>query len=238
MGYSGEKEASDPMKQMVCSICSYTYDEAKGIPEAGIAPGTKWEDLPQGWKCPWCGAAKELFQEKKAPEMPAAAPEPAQPAAPAPVEEEWELSPMELSILCSNLARGCEKQYLPYQEAGFRQLAEWFRGQARPAAGASAEAISALVEQELSTGYPQAMQAAQAQPDRGAMRALVWSEKVTRMLQAILARYRTEGEKMLEHTGVYVCSVCGFVYVGDAPPERCPVCKVPAWKFDRIEGRG
>ena len=41
-----------------------------------------------------------------------------------------------------------------------------------------------------------------------------------------------EGERMLAHSGVYVCSVCGFVYVGDAPPELCPVCKVPAWKFD------
>ena len=46
------------MKQMVCSICSYTYDETKGIPEAGIAPGTKWEDLPEDWKCPLCGADK------------------------------------------------------------------------------------------------------------------------------------------------------------------------------------
>lgn len=45
------------MKQMVCSVCSYTYDEAKGIPE-GIAPGTKWEELPENWKCPWCGAGK------------------------------------------------------------------------------------------------------------------------------------------------------------------------------------
>ena len=42
---------------------------------------------------------------------------------------------------------------------------------------------------------------------------------------------------MLEHTGVYVCSVCGFVYVGDNPPEICPVCKVPSWKFDKAERR-
>ena len=52
------------MKQMVCSVCSYTYDEAKGIPEAGIAPGTKWEELPEDWKCPWCGAGKDAFWEK------------------------------------------------------------------------------------------------------------------------------------------------------------------------------
>ena len=42
---------------------------------------------------------------------------------------------------------------------------------------------------------------------------------------------------MLQNTGVGVCSVCGFVYVGDEPPQLCPVCKVPAWKFDRAERR-
>lgn len=73
--------------------------------------------------------------------------------------------------------------------------------------------------------------------DRGALRALTWSEKVTRMLQSLLARYEAEGDKMLENTCVYVCSVCGFVYVGDEPPTLCPVCKVPAWKFEKAEGR-
>ena len=53
------------MKQYVCSVCSYTYDEAKGIPEAGIAPGTKWEDLPSDWKCPWCGADKSSCNVKE-----------------------------------------------------------------------------------------------------------------------------------------------------------------------------
>ena len=66
---------------------------------------------------------------------------------------------------------------------------------------------------------------------------MVWSEKVTRMLQSLLSRYQIEGEKMLENTGVYVCTVCGFVYVGKEPPKLCPVCKVPDWKFERVEGR-
>ena len=115
------------MKQMVCSVCTYTYDEAKGIPEAGIAPGTKWEDLPEDWKCPWCGAGKEAFREKQ--ETPA-------PPAVAPAEKpavEQELSPMELSVICSNLARGCEKQYMPQEEAAFRKLADFFRFQHRRA---------------------------------------------------------------------------------------------------------
>ena len=219
------------MKQMVCSVCSYTYDEAKGIPEAGIAPGTKWENLPDDWKCPWCGAGKEMFREKGAAPA-AAAPVPAQ----AP-HVERELSPMELSVICSNLARGCEKQYLPEQEQDFRALAEFFRAQARPEPGADTGALLELIQQDLSAGYPYANAAASGEPDRGALRALVWSEKVTRMLQSLLGRYQREGETMLEHTGVYVCSVCGFVYVGDNPPEICPVCKVPSWKFDKTERR-
>ena len=51
------------MKQYVCSLCGYVYDEAKGIPEDGIAPGTKWEDLPEDWECPLCGAGKEEFEK-------------------------------------------------------------------------------------------------------------------------------------------------------------------------------
>ncbi|MGN1189964.1 MAG: rubredoxin-like domain-containing protein [Candidatus Ornithospirochaeta sp.] len=42
---------------------------------------------------------------------------------------------------------------------------------------------------------------------------------------------------MIENTGVWVCTVCGFVYVGYAAPKQCPVCKVPDWKFVKVEGR-
>jgi rubredoxin len=50
------------MKQYVCTVCGYVYDEAQGIPEDGIAPGTKWEDIPEDWVCPLCGAGKEDFE--------------------------------------------------------------------------------------------------------------------------------------------------------------------------------
>ena len=45
------------------------------------------------------------------------------------------------------------------------------------------------------------------------------------------------GEALLRGAQVWVCSVCGFLYIGDAPLDLCPVCKVPAWKFEKIEGR-
>jgi rubredoxin len=50
------------MKVMQCIVCGYTYDEAKGDPEHGIAPGTRWEDVPEGWECPDCGVAKSDFE--------------------------------------------------------------------------------------------------------------------------------------------------------------------------------
>lgn len=217
------------MREFVCSVCSYTYDERKGIPEAGIAPGTKWEDLPEDWKCPWCGAGKEAFREKSA----------AQDSAPLPEKPhvEREMSVMEMSVLCSNLARGCEKQYLSEQSEAFLKLAAFFRSQAEPVAPGGLEALIAQIDRDLSEGYPYANAVAAQAGDRGAKRSLVWSEKVTRMLQSLLARYAREGERMLEHTGVYVCTVCGFVYVGERAPELCPVCKVPSWKFEKMEGR-
>ena len=219
------------MKQMVCSVCSYVYDEAKGIPQAGIAPGTKWEDLPADWKCPWCGAGKDAFREKGAPSETVSEKVQEKP------HTEKELSPMEMSIICSNLARGCEKQYLFSQADAFTELAEFFKSKAQSVSENDGAKLLDLIEQDLSGSFSYANSVSSEKADRGALRALTWSEKVTRMLQVLLNRYSTEGERMLENTGVFVCTICGFIFVGDTPPELCPVCKVPAWKFEKAERR-
>ncbi len=53
---------SDPVyKKYECVICGYIYDEAKGIPEDGIPPGTLWKDIPEDWECPDCGISKSEF---------------------------------------------------------------------------------------------------------------------------------------------------------------------------------
>jgi rubredoxin len=52
------------MDKYVCMVCGYIYDEASGIPEDGIAPGTKWEDLPEDWVCPLCGVDKSEFEKQ------------------------------------------------------------------------------------------------------------------------------------------------------------------------------
>ena len=50
------------MRTYMCAICGFVYDEEKGLPEEGIAPKTKWDDIPQDWVCPECGARKEDFE--------------------------------------------------------------------------------------------------------------------------------------------------------------------------------
>ena len=44
-----------------CVICGFIYDEEQGRPEEGLAPGTKWEDVPQDWECPDCGTSRFDF---------------------------------------------------------------------------------------------------------------------------------------------------------------------------------
>jgi rubredoxin len=221
------------MGKMICSVCGYVYDEAKGIPASGIAPGTKWEELPGDWKCPICGAPKSAFQPAGAPA------EGKKPETGERIDTDMrEFTALEMSALCSNLARGCEKQYKAEEASLFTQLAQYFKAGAAPAAEPDLEKLLALIDRDLNGNFPAAKDAAGAEPrDRGALRALTWSEKVTRIQKSLLERWQTEGSAMLENTGVWVCTICGFIYLGENPPALCPVCKVPSWKFEKVEGR-
>ena len=50
------------MDKYVCTVCGYVYDPALGDPENDIAPGTAFDDLPDDWVCPVCGADKDQFE--------------------------------------------------------------------------------------------------------------------------------------------------------------------------------
>lgn len=50
------------MAKWECEICGYLYDEALGDPDHGLAPGTRWQDVPDDWLCPDCGVGKDQFQ--------------------------------------------------------------------------------------------------------------------------------------------------------------------------------
>ncbi len=52
------------MDKYVCQACGYVYDPEKGDPDNGIPAGTKFEDLPDDWCCPYCGVSKEFFKKQ------------------------------------------------------------------------------------------------------------------------------------------------------------------------------
>ena len=52
------------MKKYVCDACGWVYDEEQGAPDMGLAPGTKFEDLPEDFACPLCGVGKDMFSEE------------------------------------------------------------------------------------------------------------------------------------------------------------------------------
>jgi rubredoxin len=52
------------MDKYVCQVCGYVYDPNAGDPENGIEPGTAFEDLPDDWTCPVCGASKDDFEKE------------------------------------------------------------------------------------------------------------------------------------------------------------------------------
>ena len=49
------------MAKYICDVCGWEYDEELGYPEGGIAPGTKWEDVPEDFECPLCFVCKDSF---------------------------------------------------------------------------------------------------------------------------------------------------------------------------------
>jgi len=52
-------------KKYHCLECEHIYDEEKGDPDSGLAPGTRWSDIPDDWACPICGAPKSFFKLMK-----------------------------------------------------------------------------------------------------------------------------------------------------------------------------
>ncbi len=215
-----------------CSICGYVYDESQeGVPFAS---------LPEDWQCPLCGAPKAAFEPLEEPK-PAVAPAPPPVSSVTQEERDDDDSMQQLSIgqmaaLCSNLARGCEKQYMPAESALFEELAAWFTQHSPKVADATVAAISSALQQDIAA-YASANDVSKAAGDRGALRVLSWSEKATRMLSSLMSRYEREEDGLLANNEIWVCSVCGFVYIGQTAPEFCPICKVPSWKFNHIERR-
>lgn len=235
------------MKKYKCTICGYVYDEEKGIPEKGIAPGTKWEDLPDNWTCPWCGAPKSAFKEEQEEsseiqkEIITKVQEETKNDTDNAINEEKEdlreVSFGELSAICSNLSKGCEKQYLERESGLFKELSDYYKNKSDMSNNKDVnfEQLTSKIEKELEKQFPKIKEDTTKIGDRGTLRTLTWGEKVTRILDSLIKRYNREGKEFIEKTNVYVCDICGFIYIGDTPPEICPICKVPSLKILKVE---
>ncbi len=238
----------------VCQICGYVYDDDKEqIP---------FDQLPEEWNCPLCGAGKSNFKaetpvmqsqasvagadvtqnvssgtgDERSVSSGADAAQSPEAGDGADEEVIVKLNAGQLAAICSNLARGCEKQYKPEEAGLFEELATYFTSITPAVSDATVENVAKLLQEDIDN-YPNVRATADKDKDRGAARVCVWGEKVTMMLSVLVSRYLKEGEKMLEGTDIWICTVCGFVYIGEQPPELCPVCKVPSYKFEKAEGR-
>ena len=177
----------------ICTICGYIYDEAK--------EGRTFKGLPDSWVCPVCGAAKNAFKADEN-SKPLSGAEASGAAAEAGsdfeadkkntdnafsetmahagngAEEEFDedmkkLSSGELAALCSNLARGCEKQYMAMEAALFKEIADYFSTTAPAVPETDIEHLAALFKKDLESGYPELFNEADSAWDRGTKRICV-----------------------------------------------------------------
>ena len=206
------------MKKYECTICGYIYDDAK--------ESVKFEDLPADWTCPICGAPKSVFEEVK---------EEKEETQTESDEEDnlTELSNSEISYICSNLAKACEKEYLEEEQKLFTELAQHYSSKEDLKEG-TLENVQNKVNEDIKE-FKQAMDIADKYQDRGAKRVINWSSKATNMMNVILNNYKEKGLDYIKNTKIWVCDICGFIYVGDVPPTVCPICKVPSFKMLEVK---
>ena len=71
--------------------------------------------------------------------------------------------------------------------------------------------------------------------ERGALRAATWGQKVTTSQRALIDRYLSKGQELLDGKKLFVCEACGFIFLGDSPPPICPTCKAPQSRFSVVK---
>ena len=214
------------MKKYRCTICGYIYDDEK--------EKIKFEDLPDDWTCPLCGAAKNLFEEiieetqVNITQMKNIENEDK-------IEDDTmrELSNSEIAYICYNLAKGCEKQYLFKEQKIFNDIADAYIKNEDKIEG-SINDIKLLVEKDKIL-LENSNLVADENNDRGAKRVITWANKTTNIISSILDRYEKDGMDFINNSKIWVCDICGFVYIGDQPPKTCPICKVQNLKILEVK---
>ena len=215
----------------VCTMCGYIYDED--------VEGTKFSELPDTWTCPLCGAPKDAFvpldepKEEKKEEVKVEV----ESVNPTTEDEDLvELSYGELAGLFTSLARGAEKQYLDEESKYFKEIANYFEKNTKNDGETNIDLLSSLMNEMTTNNFVNYREVATNNSDRGSLRAITWGEKVTKLAKGLVDRYIKEGDNFLKDTHIFICTVCGFIYIGEKAPDVCPICKVPGFKFEEIKG--
>ena len=208
------------MRKYRCTICGYIYDDSK--------EKVKFVDLPDDWKCPACGAPKSLFEEIKEEKEKIKEEEKVE------IIEEVdddlrELSNYEISLICSNLAKASEKQYLEEEKDLFRELSKYYE-ELESAKTGSLDDVIDMVNSDINS-FSKAMEIFSKYDDRGAKRVVNWTSKSTNIMKVVIDTYKEKGIDYIKNNKIWVCDICGFIYVGDNPPKVCPVCRVPSVKI-------
>lgn len=208
------------MRKYRCTICGYIYDDSK--------EKVKFVDLPDDWKCPACGAPKSLFEEIKEEKEKIKEEEKVE------IIEEVdddlrELSNYEISLICSNLAKASEKQYLEEEKDLFKELSKYYEELESDKTGSLDDVID-MVNSDINS-FSEAMEVFSKYDDRGAKRVVNWASKSTNIMKVVIDTYKEKGIDYIKNTKIWVCDICGFIYVGDNPPKVCPVCRVPSVKI-------
>ena len=221
------------MRKYVCSICGFIYDEGSGYPEGDIPPETAWADVPSTFVCPLCGALKAEFNEQAAERPKSAVSSNSNNYSSLP--DEISYTAIELSSIFSNLAKGCEKQYDPETAELYLQLSSYYAVKSQTERKPDIENLKALLQTDLSSNFAYVNEIAGKNHDRGSLRALKWSEQVSRIINSHLNKVTSNSADFIENTNVFVCDICGFIFIGDKKPEICPVCKVPNMKMTQVQ---
>jgi rubrerythrin len=151
------------------------------------------------------------------------------------------------SLLCSNYEQASQKQKRDTMSKLFGLLARSFQLQAQARQrdslkSFSDDAIAAdlqdSAERDLQKTYAGGENRMKELGQRAALRALTWGGKVSAIQKSLIKRYLKLGDQLLkEGQALYVCQACGFIGIGDAPPDTCPVCKAPSSRFTEVKQR-
>ena len=140
-----------------------------------------------------------------------------------------ELSNYEISLICSNLAKASEKQYLDEESNLFRELSKHYESLEDNKSGSLDDVID-MVNSDINN-FSKSMDVFTKYNDRGAKRVINWASKSTNIMKVVMDTYKEKGIDYIKNTKIWVCDICGFVYIGDNPPKVCPVCRVPSLKI-------